>query len=291
MAFMNKAYTVITGAHGFIGSNLLKNLSIYNNNIFCLDRNIHSLFDISSLENLLKDCEIIYHFAGSTAGSGHNPGTTILAKNNIEATHNLLLAIKRYCKKRPLLINMSSIHVYDKSISRISETSNILPSNTYGITKITQEYLIQQATEIGIIKSIIFRASNIYGENEKPNHNSAISTFCNQIKKNETLNLFANGEACLDLIYIDDVIDILVNIDLIKKHNGVIYNLASGKTTSINDVITILKKISGLDVKVKLIEGEKNEISVNINKLKAAYPKLAQHTVYAGLKKTYENSI
>ena len=280
---------VITGANGFIGSKLVKSLSGEKKNIFCLDRNIHSLFDISSLKALLTDADIIYHFAGATAGSGHNPGKDVLTKNNIEATYNLLNAITQFCKKPPLLVNMSTIHVYDKTVSELSESSNLSPSNVYGITKLTQEFLIRQATQVGIIRSVIFRASNVYGEGDRPNHNSAIATFCDKIKRNMEVTLFARGEATLDLIYVDDVVDVLKNIEVFEKHNGQTYNLATGVTVSINEVINNLKKISGLDIKTKLVDGTKHEFSIKIDKLRKAYPEIKHHNINDGLKKTYGN--
>jgi len=282
---------IITGAKGFVGSKLINYFQSNGQSISELERDKHSLFETSSLKDLLVDADIIYHLAGSTAGSGHNPGRAALIRNNIEATFNLLNAIKEFCKKPPLLLNMSSIHVYDKSVLEITEDSKLEPSSIYGITKLSQEYLIRQATQNGIIRSIIFRASNIYGGGHRPYHNSAISTFCHNIKKNLTIDLYAKGKATIDLIYIDDVIDVLINIDKIEKHNGNIYNLASGLTISIQEVIDIMKKISGKKIKSNLIDGDKHTFKIDTSKLSDAYPNYKNHSIYDGLEKTYRDQL
>lgn len=282
---------IITGAKGFIGTKLKSYFNSNGQPISLLTRDEHSLFETSSLKDLLVDADIIYHLAGRTAGSGHNPGRSTLLRNNIEATFNLLNAIKEFCKKPPLLINMSSIHVYDKSVSEVTEDSKLEPSNIYGITKLSQEYLIRQATKNGLIRSVIFRASNIYGGGHRPYHNSAISTFCHNIKKNLAIDLYARGKATIDLIYIDDVIDVLANISEIEKHNGNIYNLASGQTVTIEEIIDILKKISGQKIKTNLIDGEKHSFRIITKKLADAYPNYKNFNLYDGLEKTYRDQL
>ncbi len=281
---------VITGSNGFIGSRLKKSFLNDKKNVAELIKGKHSLFDIGSLEHILESAEIIYHFAGATAGSGHDPGKLVLIKNNIEATFNLLTAISKFCRKPPLLINMSSIHVYNKALDELKEDSELLPSNDYGMTKLSQEFMIRQATISGVVKSIIFRASNVYGEGDRPNHNSAISTFCHRVKHGSEINLFAGGEATFDLIYIDDIVSILRNIENIKSQDGQIYNLASGTTVTVNHVINHLKKISGKDIKTKMVDGVVHGFSINTDKLNQIFPKIEQHTLFDGLKKTYEGS-
>jgi len=281
---------LITGSNGFIGSRLKNSFLNDGQKINELAKDKQSLFDISSLKEKLENTDIIFHFAGATAGSGHDPGKSALIRNNIEATFNLLKAIKVYCKKTPLLINMSSIHVYDKSLSILSETSELLPSNTYGMTKLAQEFLVKQATFSGTIKSIIFRASNIYGEGDRPNHNSAIATFCHKIKHDSEIQLFANGEATFDLIYIDDVIQILRNVQEIKANDGQVFNIASGNTVTINQVVEHLEKIANKNIKKKMVEGSTYGFSVKIDKLKKEFSEIKQHNLFEGLKKTYEGT-
>jgi len=285
---IDKSQIVVTGSHGFIGSKLVNRLSKLNKNILCLDRTVHSLFEVDSLENLLTDAQVIFHLAGATAGNGHNPGQDVLIKNNIEATGNLIEGISKFCKTPPLLVNMSTIQVYDKTVSEVFETSSLSPANIYGITKLVQEYLIMQATNMNVIKSIIFRASNIYGEGHKPNHNSVIATFCDQIKNDKEVSLFANGKATIDLIHVDNVIDVLLNIRAINNKHCQIYNLASGVTISINEVIENLQKISGANIKKKLVDSDKRDFSINVDKLKNDYPLIKYHNIFDGLKKTYE---
>lgn len=283
--------TIITGGGGFIGSKLAKKLIEKNNNVHCLDRSRHSLFEVESLKDLLEDTEVIYHLAGATAGNGHNPGQETLIKNNIIATGNLIEGINRFCNKPPFLINLSTIQVYDRIEGNLDETSNLSPNNIYGVSKLAQELLIIQANNIGILKSINFRVSNVYGEGHKPYQNSVVATFCDKINNGLEVDLFSNGKANIDLIYIDDVVEVLSRIDLIKFHHGKTYNLASGSTISIDKVIEKLQLISGSTIKTNLIDGPVIEFTIDIDKLLNDFPNVQYHDLDDGLKKTYESTL
>lgn len=281
----NKQKVLVTGSSGFIGSKLVDS---FREEVATFDRNRHSLFDEDSLKLLLEGCDVIYHLAGVNAGSGYEPSSTDLTLNNIDGTYNLLRAIKKYCAKPPSFILMSSIHVYDKSQDLFLESDNLGPSSIYGMSKLAQEYLVNQAEQEGIINSVIFRASNIYGGSCKPYYNSAIATFCDQIIDKKEIPLFANGEAALDLIYIDDVVKVLRNVDSFFQDQGKTYNLASGKTFTVNKIIKILKEVSNLDVKTKLVDTPTLKFSISTQKLKDALPNFKLTALEEGLKMTYE---
>jgi len=143
-------HILITGANGFIGTKLRRRLSV--EMVTCLDRSKHSLFDVETLQPLLQNVSVVYHLAGVSAGSGFEPEPSELSKNNIEATYNLLKAIRCYCTKPPLVVVLSTIHVYKKASKQFEETSELGPTSVYGMSKLAQEFLIRQATEMGLIR-------------------------------------------------------------------------------------------------------------------------------------------
>tara|TARA_B100001250_G_C19815288_1_gene797977 strand:- start:1466 stop:2344 length:879 start_codon:yes stop_codon:yes gene_type:complete len=276
---------LVTGSSGFIGSRLVKS---FENEITIFDKKQHSLFDKLSLKPLLESCDVIYHLAGVNAGSGYEPSSSSLTRNNIDGTYNLLRAIKDYCSKPPLFVLMSSIHVYDKSNDIFSESDDLGPSSLYGMSKLAQEYLVSQADDEGLIKSLMFRASNIYGGSCRPYYNSAIATFCDQIIKNKEIPLFANGQASLDLVYVDDVVTVLRNADAFFQDQGKVYNLASGKTFTVKNIIKILQKVSNTDIKTKLLDTPALKFSISTDKMQNALPDFRLTSLEDGLKLTYK---
>ena len=74
----------------------------------------------------------------------------------------------------------------------------------------------------------------------------------------------------------------------IEAHGGQIYNIASGVTLSIEQVVDILEEVTGIKIKRKLVDARKNHFSINIDKIKEAYPSFQLSSVHQGLKVTYE---
>lgn len=97
-----------------------------------------------TLKCLIKNVRVIFHLAGVSTGSGYSPPNEYLVRNNVLATRGLIRAIRQYCTFPPLVILLSSIHVYKKSVC-YTEATELTPLSFYGLTKLTQELLLQTA--------------------------------------------------------------------------------------------------------------------------------------------------
>ena len=277
---------VITGAEGFIGKNLSKALQEYN--IWKFDRSVNSFFDIDSMKELINDVDMIYHFAGVNSGSGFQPTIQELNQNNVDATFNLVKAIEKFTKVPPLLVTLSSIHVYDKTKTLFQEDQEPVPSSTYGISKLTQEVIINKASKMKILRPLIFRASNIYGPGSKPNYNSALATFCNQVINGEMIPLYANGNATMDLIYVDDVVRALMNAPHFEKSNHSTFNLASGEIIKISELIHILGEISGIEIKTRKIDSDMVNFNICKKRFDSVLSNFKLTDIKEGVRSTYE---
>jgi nucleoside-diphosphate-sugar epimerase len=102
---------LITGAKGFIGRALHMKLPHARG----VGRGASSLAIPASLEAPLKGVRVIFHLAGVNAGSGYTPSTDSMAQDNVLATYGLLQGIKRFASAKPLVVFLSSIHVYRNS--------------------------------------------------------------------------------------------------------------------------------------------------------------------------------
>jgi nucleoside-diphosphate-sugar epimerase len=286
---MNSDYkVVITGASGFLGLELSRKLKNLNISTYLSTRSENRLDGDESLDLLLRDADIVYHFAAISAGSGYTPNSTDIVKNNIDTTYDLIRAIRRYSNKVPILVLISSIHVYARPLGEVTEESKLGPVSIYGMSKLMQEIIIRQAGDDGIVTPIIFRASNIYGPGAKSNYNSAIATFCHQVKDGDEIKLFSNGRSLIDLIYVEDVINYLLKVDNLEY--GGIYNLSSGVSVSIKEVIDILSSISKKNIKTKMIDSPFIDFLINNNKLRKLCPDVLLTPIATGLNETYKNT-
>lgn len=174
---------LVTGAKGFVGKNFVTQLrNLGYNEIF--------EFDIDTEERLLddycKECEFIFHLAGVNRPKNESE----FMDGNYGFTNSLLDCLKKHKNNCPIMISSSTQAALD---------------NPYGKSKKAGEELIRAFGEATGSKVLIYRFPNIFGKWCKPNYNSAVATFCNNIANGLPITI-NNRNANVNLVYIDDVV-------------------------------------------------------------------------------------
>lgn len=179
---------LITGSNGFIGKNLISELRNRGyQDLLLVDRDTTEI----ELEKYSLEADFVFHLAGV-----NRPKEEIeFTQGNVGFTDRLLSNLKKSNKKAPIMISSSTQAVLD---------------NSYGISKRAGEQLIfDYAKETGV-RILVYRFPNVFGKWSKPNYNSAIATFCYNISRN--LDITVNDPSVmLELVYIDDVVNELIN--------------------------------------------------------------------------------
>lgn len=240
---------LITGASGFIGQNLVKNLLSSNHNIITLDlkpkvyNTKHYCLDITDLEQLLsieENIDIIYHLAAQSYGKG----SLIDPEKDLNWNAKGTLNICRFAKLKQVkkIIYSSSMAIYGNNKVSI-ETDTPSPLSNYGISKLTGEYYIKNLN----IPYTIFRLYNTYGSGQDLSNDSkgVVLAFTKQIVKEETpIKVTGPLDRFRDIIHIDDVIEGL-KLGLQQNTNNEIYNLSTNIKTTIKQLIESIIKASG----------------------------------------------
>jgi len=179
---------LITGANGFIGKNLISELKNKGyENLYLCDRNTTT----KQLNEYTKDCDFVFHLAGVNRPKNNEE----FMIGNFNFTEILISNLKNNNNKCPILITSSIQAELD---------------NDYGKSKKASEDLIFNHSKTNKAKVYVFRLQNVFGKWCKPNYNSVIATFCNNIANN--LDIVVNDEfKQLNLVYIDDVINEFIN--------------------------------------------------------------------------------
>lgn len=275
----------ITGSQGFIGHHLTKTLKKSEKyDLLLFDRQHNDLMDKKSLKAFVSGRDIIFHIAGVNRDTNEN-----LVRVNALGTLNLLEAIKQYGNKKAKLIYISSIQVYNPSSANSvlkEEDQHSFPDTIFGISKITAEKLICLYN----MDSIIFRLSNAYGPNSRPFYNSVIATFCYLTAHNRTIQINGDGEQKRDFVFISDVVDALIKAIDYKGAKKELFNMGTGKLTSLNQIIKTIKTISGKDIKVEHLPNVQGATGLILTDQQAIRSKLNWKPVAdieKGLKDTY----
>ncbi len=228
-----KKKLVLTGSNGFLGSYVAKTFDTSLFDIYYFDRTKHSLTDPKSLSELFSGAEIIIHLAGAN----RDTAVTILSVNTV-GTLGVLEAMKTYCPVAKLIYS-SSFQVYG-------------PPNIYSYSKKYAEELIEYYTNTSQISAIVLRIANLYGKGSKPFYNTVIATFAELINTGKTLEISGDGEQKKDFIHVSDVAEAIKKCALyVPKQKTEYFDICTGKTIALNEIISIFKKVSGKDIYVR----------------------------------------
>ncbi len=201
---------LITGAAGFVGKNLCANLknirdgkdrtrpSIVIDEIFEYD--IDS--DIELLDEYCAKADFVFHLAG--VNRPQNPEEFM--QGNFGFTGKLLDALKKHENKCPVMISSS---IQATCIGRYD--------SDYGRSKKAGEELVFAYGEETGAKVLVYRFPNLFGKWCRPNYNSAVATFCNNIAND--LPITVNDHSVqLELLYIDDLVTEMLNALEDREH-------------------------------------------------------------------------
>ena len=183
---------LITGANGFVGKNLQSFLSL-NKEIEVL------LYDKEStqeeLDKYTKECDFVYHLAG--VNRPQDPKEFM--EGNFGFTSTLLDKLKKNNNKASIMISSSIQAELD---------------NDYGKSKKAGEDLLFKYGKENDVKVYVYRFPNLFGKWCRPNYNSVIATFCNNVATNQEIVVNDENKE-LTLAYIDDVCE-----EIVKCLNG-----------------------------------------------------------------------
>ena len=302
---MKKIRSIVTGGAGFIGSNLVDKLVSEGHKVIVIDNFIsgkksnlsHHLkknvkivkLDISKNKNLwkhFKGVNYVFHLAGlaEIIPSFKNPRKYFI--NNTLGTLNILEATKKIKIKKFIYAASSSCYGETTKIP-IKESDKIVTKNPYSFTKFLGEELVIKYANLFNMPNISCRFFNVYGPrlNSKGQYAAVFSNFLKQKKIKKPLTIVGNGRQTRDFIYIDDLTDAILKIIKSNLKNK-IYNLGSGKETSINKIVSL---IEGKTIFIPKRPGETKRSCANISKICRDINWKPKTSISEGVKKLFDN--
>ncbi|MBQ9312259.1 MAG: capsular polysaccharide biosynthesis protein CapF [Bacteroidales bacterium] len=190
---------LVTGAKGFVGKNLvaqLQNIKQEKARWYSVSKDIDIYeYDIDSTEEELdkycRDCDFVFHLAGVNRPKEQKE----FMEGNFGFTDTLLNTLKKHKNTCPVMISSSIQALLD---------------NPYGESKRAGENLMREYSKQTGAKVLIYRFPNVFGKWCKPNYNSAVATFCNNIANDLPIQV-NDPNVLMHLVYIDDVVDELIS--------------------------------------------------------------------------------
>ncbi|MFH1587735.1 MAG: NAD(P)-dependent oxidoreductase [Candidatus Diapherotrites archaeon] len=292
---MPKKKIVVTGANGFIGSRLCKELekkySVIKFDLNGKGKNFFegSVLEEEKLEKAFQKADAVVHLAAvSVASSAAEPKKSF--ETNVEGTKNVLeTAFKQGIKK---IVFASSALVYGTKYKRkISESDALLPEDNYAKQKEFGEKLCREYRKKGLDVRIV-RMFNVYGKSqEKRTYNDVITIFFNKISKGEKIWINNPGKNSRDFINISDAVKGIALVLEKKKAKNEVFNIGTGKATDLMDLAENISKALGKEPMFEKANEEKEEIKfiADTSKAEKILGFRAGKTLEKGLKEMSKN--
>lgn len=209
---------LVTGAKGFIGKNLtieLRNRGYVD--IFEFDKET----DFDLLDLYCKNADFVYHLAGSNRPIDNNEYMDV----NHGLTSILINKLKKYNNKCPVMMSSS-----------IQAELN----NAYGLSKKAGEDVIfSYGNEVGS-NVLVYRLPNVFGKWCRPNYNSAVATFCNNIARDIPITV-NDPDVIMNLAYIDDVVnEFIKSLEGNEFRNGAFCIIPETYYIRLGDIVNLI---------------------------------------------------
>ena len=220
---------LVTGAKGFVGKNLcatFKNIAEGKDKSFGIDSNIEVFefdidTDVSLLDTYCKDCDFVFHLAGVNRPETEDE----FMKGNFGFTSTLLDTLKKYNNTCPVMISSSIQAELD---------------NPYGRSKKAGEDLMFAYSEETGAKVLVYRLPNLFGKWCRPNYNSAVATFCNNIAHDLPITV-NNRDVNMTLVYIDDLVSELISaLKGEENKNGVFCKVPVEHKITLGEIVDLI---------------------------------------------------
>jgi UDP-glucose 4-epimerase len=295
---------IVTGGAGFIGSHLVDRLISMDYDVMVIDN-----LSTGSKNNLNKNAEFlkkdicdddlvsivknyspsyIFHLAAQIDVRKSLSDPMWDEGINIRGTLNLLDAAAR-TKIKKIIFSSTGGAIYGEA-KFADETLLPKPMSPYGVAKLTCEHYLHVYSEWKEVPFTSLRYGNVYGPRQDPyGEAGVVAIFCNQLIKEKKPTLYGYGSMIRDYVFVSDIVE--ANIISIDRGNGGIYNIGTGTPTTVKELFSVLKEISGKKIEPELAparEGEISEIYLNCGRARKELKWKPGISLKDGLKKTFE---
>jgi len=287
------AHYLVTGGCGFIGSHLTDALLGEGHAVTILD-------DLSTgrLENKparaelvvgdVADADAVRHAMDGVDGVFHLAAVASVqrSKELWAETHrtNVGGAVTVFEVARTARDGASVPVVYASSAAVYGDVSNTplgedcvpQPRSAYGVDKLGCELHARVAWEIHNVPTVGFRFFNVYGPRQDPlsPYSGVISIFARRVARGEEVEIHGDGEQVRDFVYVGDVVRFLMASMEKRPQGAAVYNLCTGRPTSILMLLDVLQELCGKRVRRHHRPARPGDIRVSIGdpaKARAAY--------------------
>ncbi|MCD6209595.1 MAG: SDR family oxidoreductase [Methanophagales archaeon] len=299
---------VITGGAGFIGSNLAEVLALAPNNEVCVVDDLStgrvenlpiasgiefikgSITDLQLMNEVLADADFVFHQAALPGVQRSIEDPAHANEVNIRGTLNVLMAARDAGVKKVIYASSSSVYGDTPELpKREGMTPN--PLSPYAVTKLVGEYYCKVFNDVYGLNTISLRYFNVYGPRQDPHSEYAavIPRFVSRVLRGEPPIIYGDGQQTRDFTFVKDVVN--ANILAMNSDATGVYNIASGRMISIQELATLITRLTGRDSDLEPVfdkprKGDVRHSLADISRARAVMGYKPEYSLERGLEET-----
>ncbi|OCX54034.1 epimerase [Mucilaginibacter sp. PPCGB 2223] len=306
---------LVTGAAGFIGSNLINQLLGAGLQVIGIDNfddfypkaiketNLNTAFKYTSFSffkssildidstGMPDDIDCVIHLAAKAGiqPSINDPSGYI--DTNIQGTQAILNFMQNKRIKKLVFASSSSVYGNTDKVPFLESAKTDEPISPYAATKKAGELLCKTMHHLTGIDIICLRLFTVYGPGQRPD--LAIHKFFKLINSNKPIQLYGDGSTSRDYTYVSDIvngINLAANYLMANDNVFEIVNLGNEYPVSLNELIKIIKEVAEVPVNINMIDKKPGDVDItyaDITKAKQLLGYAPSVTIEQGIRNFY----
>lgn len=263
---------LVTGGAGFIGSSIVARLLVLGSRVTVLDdfftgrrdslpaehAMLHvcegSVVDAGLVQRLVAEADFVLHLAArNIIASTTNPRDDFAT--NIGGTLNVLMAARESSLRRIVYSSSASVYGNPRYLP-INEDDRTTTLSPYAASKYAAENYCSAFFESFSVPVTVLRYSNVFGPGQRPQNPycGVVAKFFSSALTGCAPVIHGDGEQTRDYTFIDDVVDATLRAAVSSRAEGQVYNIGTGRETSVNQLATTILEISGCGKKPEHVD-------------------------------------
>lgn len=271
---------LVTGGCGFIGSHITEALVeqeqiviIYDDLSSGYERNIAGfrdkiafieadIRDVRALTDAMQGVDYVFHEAAMVSVFDSVERPVDNHDINITGTLNVLVAARECGVKRVVIASSAAVYGDDPALPKTEEMIPC-PESPYALAKIVNEHYMRVFANLYGLETVVLRYFNVYGPRQDPGsmYSGVIAKFSDDILAGRNPTVFGDGLQTRDFIFVRDVVE--ANFLAMSNHDlgkGEVFNIATGRRTSLLDLLNVLKDLVGKNVNPQIKDARRGDV-------------------------------
>ena len=296
---------IVLGGNGFIGSHIVDELMLRGHrvSILCRSRDkVNRLVagaqyfygdfsDSVFVAEAIKGMDVVIHSISSTVPSTSVRNPAIDIHQNLIASVKLLESMRDLGIKRLIYLSSGGTVYGSPQHLPVNEDHALNPISSYGVVKVAIEHYIGMFKTLYGLKPIILRPSNPYGARQaNAGIQGALGTFLGNTLAHKPITIWGDGEVSRGYIYVKDLAQLCANAAESTLEGT--FNVCSGKSTSLNQLLTLIETATGIKPNVTYEAGrgfDVKNIFLDINRAQKTFNWTPLYSIEEGIAEYYKS--